>query len=61
LCQLATGQREYERERVMAGWGGFLVDLARREGRKNKKRRRKANLAKICLNFEKIKIWSKWW
>jgi hypothetical protein len=36
LCPLATGQREYERERVMAGKGGLLVDLARREGRKKK-------------------------
>jgi hypothetical protein len=45
----------------MAGWGGLLVDLAWREGRKKKKRRRMANLAKIHLNFEKIKIWSKWW
>jgi hypothetical protein len=56
LCPLATGQREYERERVVAGWGGLLVDLARREGRKKKKRRRMANSAEICLNFEKTKI-----
>jgi hypothetical protein len=31
----------------------------------NKERRRKeeemVNLAKIHLNFEKFKVWSKWW
>jgi hypothetical protein len=41
---------------VLAGWGGLLVDLARREGRKKKKRRRMANSAKIRLNFENTKI-----
>jgi hypothetical protein len=56
LCPLAIGQREYERERVMASWGGLLVDLARREGRKKKKTRRNGKFGKICLNFEKIKI-----
>jgi hypothetical protein len=61
LCPLATGQREYERERVTPGWGGLLVVLARTEGRKKTKIRRMANLAEIRLNFEKIKIWSKWW
>jgi hypothetical protein len=33
--------------------------------RKKEERRRKeeevVNLAEICLNFEKFKVWSKWW
>jgi hypothetical protein len=51
LCPLATGQREYERERVMAGWGGLLVDLARREGRKKRKRRRMAKFGQNSFEF----------
>jgi hypothetical protein len=51
LCPLATGQREYERERVMAGWGALLVDLARREGRKKKKRRRNGKFGRNSFEF----------
>jgi hypothetical protein len=51
LCPLAIGQREYERERVMAGWGGLLVDLARREGRKKKKRRGNGKFGRNSFEF----------
>jgi hypothetical protein len=51
LCPFATGQREYERERVVAGWGGLLVDLARRERRKKKKGRRNGKFGQNLFEF----------
>jgi hypothetical protein len=56
LCPFATGQREYERERVVAGLGWSLGRLGKERRKKEEKRRRMANSSKICLNFKKAKI-----
>jgi hypothetical protein len=41
------------------GWP--LGWFAKKEGRKEKRKTRKEEFAKIHLNFEKFKLWSKWW
>jgi hypothetical protein len=40
----------------VAGWGELLVDLQRKKEEGRRKEEEMANLAEICLNFEKIEI-----
>jgi hypothetical protein len=60
----ARGWRWREgREREGRGWSARVAIMAglQREGEKKRKEEEKKSLAKICLKFEKFKIWSKWW
>jgi hypothetical protein len=55
---LKRGQRERER------WSARVVtlgDFKEREEESREEEEEKDHLAEIHLNFEKFKIWSKWW
>jgi hypothetical protein len=55
---MPTGEREEWPTRV-ASWSVCKEREEREEKRREEEE--KKNLAEIHLNFEKFKIWSKWW